>query len=143
MSLVVLTIIMAFGVVLTLGYAAINYFTVKRLDEGNERMRQIAAAIRLGASTFINYEYRVVAAISAVIAVILGVLISWQMAVAFVIGAIMSGTAGFVGMKIATYSNVRVTNMAEKTRNLGETLKVAYRGGTVMGLSVGGFYNLD
>ncbi|MBP6137191.1 MAG: sodium-translocating pyrophosphatase [Clostridiaceae bacterium] len=139
MSLVVLTIIMAFGVVLTLGYAAINYFTVKRLDEGNERMRQIAAAIRLGASTFINYEYRVVAAISAVIAVILGVLISWQMAVAFVIGAIMSGTAGFVGMKIATYSNVRVTNMAEKTRNLGETLKVAYRGGTVMGLSVGGF----
>jgi len=43
MSLVVLTIIMAFGVVLTLGYAAINYFTVKRLDEGNERMRQIAA----------------------------------------------------------------------------------------------------
>ena len=79
MSLVVLTIIMAFGVVLTLGYAAINYFTVKRLDEGNERMRQIAAAIRLGASTFINYEYRVVAAISAVIAVILGVLISWQL----------------------------------------------------------------
>ncbi|MGI6508047.1 MAG: sodium-translocating pyrophosphatase [Saccharofermentanales bacterium] len=139
MSLVVLTIIMAFGVVLTLGYAAINYFTVKRLDEGNERMRQIAAAIRLGASTFINYEYRVVAAISAVIAVILGVLISWQMAVSFVVGAIMSATAGFVGMRIATYSNVRVTNTAEKTRNLGETLKVAYRGGTVMGLSVGGF----
>jgi len=66
-------------------------------------MRQIAAAsshwVLLLLSTT---SYRVVAAISAVIAVILGVLISWQMAVAFVIGAIMSGTAGFVGMKIAT-----------------------------------------
>ncbi len=139
MSLVVFTIIMVFGVVLALGYAAINFFTVKRMDEGNERMQEIAAAIRLGASTFINYEYRVVGSISAVLAVILAILISWQMAVAFVIGAIMSATAGFVGMKIATYSNVRVTNTAEKTRNLAETLKIAYRGGSVMGLSVGGF----
>ncbi len=139
MSLVVLTIIMAFGVVLTLGYAAINYFAVKRMEEGNERMREIASAIRLGASTFINYEYRVVAMIAAVIAVILGVLIHWQMAVSFVIGAIMSGMAGFVGMRIATYANVRVTNTAQKTRSLADTLKVAYRGGTVMGLSVGGF----
>ncbi|HNZ64031.1 MAG TPA: sodium/proton-translocating pyrophosphatase, partial [Bacillota bacterium] len=108
-------------------------------EEGNERMREIASAIRLGASTFINYEYRVVAMIAAVIAVILGVLIHWQMAVSFVIGAIMSGMAGFVGMRIATYANVRVTNTAQKTRSLADTLKVAYRGGTVMGLSVGGF----
>lgn len=139
MSLVILTIIMAFGTALALGYAAINYYAVKKMDEGTERMQEIAAAIRLGASTFINYEYRVVAIIAAIITVILGVMITWQMAVAFVIGAIMSALAGFIGMKIATYSNVRVTNRARETRDLGETLKVAYRGGTVMGLCVGGF----
>lgn len=139
MSLVVLTIIIAAGVVLALGYAAINFYAVKRMEEGTERMQEIAAAIRLGASTFINYEYRIVALISLIIAIILGVLIAWQMAVTFVFGAIMSALAGYIGMKIATYSNVRVTNKARETRSLGETLKVAYRGGTVMGLSVGGF----
>ncbi|HPX93750.1 MAG TPA: sodium-translocating pyrophosphatase [Bacillota bacterium] len=139
MSLVILTVIMAFGTVLALGYAAINYYAVKRMDEGTERMQEIAAAIRLGASTFINYEYRVVAIIAAIISVILGILITWQMAVAFIVGAVMSALAGFIGMKIATYSNVRVTNKARESRSLSETLKVAYRGGTVMGLCVGGF----
>ncbi len=139
MSLVILTIIMAFGTVLALGYAAINYYAVKRMDEGTERMQEIALAIRIGASTFINYEYRVVAVIAAIITVVLGILITWQMAAAFVVGAIMSALAGFIGMKIATYSNVRVTNKARESRSLSETLKVAYRGGTVMGLCVGGF----
>ena len=139
MSLVILTVIMAFGTVLALGYAAINYYAVKRMDEGTERMQEIAAAIRLGASTFINYEYRVVAIIAAIISVILGILITWQMAVAFIVGAVMSALAGFIGMKIAIYSNVRVTNKARESRSLSETLKVAYRGGTVMGLCVGGF----
>lgn len=139
MSVVILTIIMVFGTVLALGYAAVNYFAVKRMEEGTERMQEIAAAIRLGAATFINYEYKIVAIIAAIIAVVLGVMITWQMAIAFVIGAVMSALAGFIGMKIATYSNVRVTNVARETRSLGDTLKVAYRGGTVMGLCVGGF----
>ncbi|HZK28877.1 MAG TPA: sodium-translocating pyrophosphatase [Clostridia bacterium] len=139
MSLVILTIIVSFGVVAALTYAAINFYAVKRMDEGTERMQEIAAAIRLGAATFINYEYKVVAVIAGVIAVILGVMITWQMAISFLIGAVMSALAGFIGMKIATYSNVRVTNRARETHNLGETLKVAYRGGTVMGLCVGGF----
>ena len=139
MSLVILTIIVSFGVISALTYAAVNFYAVKRMDEGTDRMKEIAAAIRGGAATFINYEYRVVAMIAAVIAVVLGVMITWQMAVAFVIGAIMSALAGYIGMKIATYSNVRVTNKARITRSLGETLKVAYRGGTVMGLCVGGF----
>ncbi len=139
MSLVILTIVMAFGTALALGYAAINFYAVKRMDEGTERMQEIAEAIRIGANTFINYEYRIVAIIAVIIAVVLGVMITWQMAVAFVIGAVMSALAGYIGMKIATYSNVRVTNKARETRSLSETLKVAYRGGTVMGLSVGGF----
>ena len=124
---------------LALAYAAFNFFAVKKLDEGTDRMKEIASAIRIGADSFINYEYKIVAIIAVVIAAVLVVLISWQTAVAFIIGATMSATAGFVGMKIATYANVRVTNKARETGSLGETLKVAFRGGSVMGLCVGGF----
>jgi K(+)-stimulated pyrophosphate-energized sodium pump len=122
-----------------LGYAMFNFFVVKRMDEGTDRMKEIASAIRVGADTFIRYEYKMVAIIVAVIAVLLVVLISWQTAIAFVVGAVMSASAGWVGMKIATYANVRVSNKARLTGNLGETLKVAFRGGSVMGLCVGGF----
>lgn len=139
MSTVFFTIVMSFAVVLALAYAAFNYFSIRRLPEGTERMQEIAGAIRHGAITFLNYEYRLILIISAIIAVILGVFISWQMAVAFVLGATMSGVSGWVGMKIATHANVRVTNEARTTGSLGSTLKVAYRGGSVMGLSVGGF----
>ncbi len=124
---------------LALGYACINFYAVKRLEEGTERMIEIGQAIRLGANTFINYEYKVVAIIGAIIAVILAAVISWQGACAFVIGAIMSASAGYVGMKIATYANVRVTNKARETGKLGDTLKVAFKGGSVMGLCVAGF----
>ncbi len=124
---------------LALGYAAYSFFYVKKMEEGTDRMKEIAAAIRLGANTFINYEYKIIAIIAAVVAVALVLLISWQSAIAFLIGATMSACAGYVGMKVATYANVRVTNKARLTGNLGDTLKVAFRGGSVMGLSVGGF----
>ncbi len=121
-----------------LSYAAINFFSVKKLDEGTDRMKTIAGEIRLGANTFINYEYRVVAVVASVIVVILALLISWSSAVAFLIGAVMSASAGYIGMKIATYANVRVTNKARTTKSLSETLKVAFKGGSVMGLCVSG-----
>ncbi len=121
-----------------LSYAAINFFAVKKLDEGTDRMKTIAGEIRLGANTFINYEYRVVAIVALIIIVILALLISWSSAVAFLIGAVMSASAGFIGMKIATYANVRVTNKARTTKSLPETLKVAFKGGSVMGLCVSG-----
>ncbi len=122
-----------------LGYAAINYFSVRKMEEGTEKMQEIAAAIREGANTFINYEYKIVAMIAGIITIILAVLISWSTAAAFAIGAIMSATAGWVGMKVATYANVRVTNKARTTKSLPETLKVAFKGGSVMGLAVAGF----
>lgn len=125
--------------ILALSYAAINFYSVKKLDEGSDRMIEIAKEIRLGANTFINYEYKVVAIIGAIIAIVLGIVISWQGACAFVIGAVMSASAGYIGMKIATYSNVRVTNTARTTKKLSDTLKVAYKGGSVMGLCVAGF----
>lgn len=134
-----LLIIVMFAVVLAIGYAALNFFLVRKLKEGNERMQEIAAAIREGANAFIRYEYKIVAIIGAAIAAVLALVISWETGVAFVLGALMSSAAGFVGMKIATYANVRVANTANETRNTGKTLKVAFRGGSVMGLCVAGF----
>ena len=122
-----------------LGFAAYNFFFVKKLDEGTSAMKEIAAAIREGANAFINYEYKVLYLVVAVVAVIMAVVTSWESAVALVIGSIMSGCAGFVGMRIATYANVRVSNEARVTRKLGKTLQVAFRGGSVMGLCVAGF----
>lgn len=136
MSLLTLVILAAIA---ALAFAAYNYFVIKKMDEGTERMQEIAAAIRTGADAFIRYEYKVLIGICIVVAVVLGVVVSWQAGCCFVIGAIMSGCAGWFGMKSATYSNVRVSNEARKTKSLGSTLKVAFRGGSVMGLCVGGF----
>lgn len=131
---------------LALGYAAFNFIGVKKMEEGTDRMSEIAAAIRVGANAFINYEYRIIAVVVAVIAVVFAAIFSveyegfsWEPSVCFVIGVIMSALAGYVGMKIATYANVRVSNTARMTKNIGETLKVALKGGSVMGLCVGGF----
>lgn len=134
-----LLIIVGAAVILACAYAAFNYLTVKKLKEGTERMEEIAGAIRIGANAFINYEYKIVAIIGACIAAVLAAFISWQTGIAFVIGAVMSASAGYVGMKIATYANVRVANRANETRDIGKTLKVAFKGGSVMGLCVAGF----
>ena len=135
-----LILLVAIGAaILALGYAAINFFSVKKLDEGTDRMKEIASAIRIGANAFLSYEMRIIVIVGAIVAVIIAFLVSWQAAIAFLIGATMSECAGYVGMKIATYANVRVTNRARTTSDLGKTLKVAFKGGSVMGLCVGGF----
>ena len=139
MELYWLLVIAGAAVILAVACAALNYFVTKKLSEGTERMQEIAAAIRVGANAFIKYEYKIVAIIGSVVAVILVAFVSWQTGIAFVIGALVSAAAGFVGMKIATYANVRVTNAANDTRDTGKTLKVAFRGGSVMGLCVAGF----
>lgn len=139
MELDLFLIIVGAAVILACAYAAFNYLTVRKLKEGSERMQEIAGAIRVGANAFINYEYRIVAIIGGIIAAILAAFISWQTGIAFVIGAVMSAAAGYVGMKIATYANVRVANCANETRDIGKTLKVAFKGGSVMGLCVAAF----
>ncbi len=137
MNSVILVVLLA--AILALAFAAFNYKTVKALQEGTPLMSEIAGAIRVGASAFIRYEYRVLYTVVAAVAVILALVTSWQSAAAFLIGSAMSGCAGFIGMKIATYANVRVSNTARETGSIGKTVKVAFRGGSVMGLSVGGF----
>jgi len=139
MSINLLLIIVGVAVILAISYAVFNFFCVKKMEEGTDRMGEIAGAIRIGANAFIKYEYKLVAIIGSVIAVVVFLVISWQAAIAFVIGAVMSASAGWVGMKIATYANVRVTNKARESGDLGKTLKVAFKGGSVMGLCVAGF----
>ena len=124
--------------VAALGFAAINFSSVKKLEEGTPRMQEIAKKIREGADTFVKYELKVICIVAIFIILALGILVSWECALAFLIGATMSECAGFVGMRIATYANVRVSNTARVTKNLGQTLKVAFKGGSVMGLCVGG-----
>lgn len=142
-ALLILVIVAA---LLALGYAAFNFIGVKNLDEGTDRMKEIAAAIRVGANAFITYEYKIIAVVVVIIAIAFAAIFtvqygefSWEPSVCFMIGVIMSAAAGWVGMKIATYANVRVSNTARNTKNIGSTLKVALKGGSVMGLCVGGF----
>ena len=127
------------AVVGALSFAAVNFYGVKRLDTGTALMQEIAAAIQDGADAFIRHEYKIIGMIAIIIAVVLSVVVSWYTGVAFLLGALMSGSAGWIGMKIATLANVRVSNRARETGSLGKTLQVAFRGGSVMGLSVGGF----
>ena len=142
-ALLILVIVAA---LLALGYAAFNFIGVKKLDEGTDRMSEIAEAIRVGANAFITYEYKIIGIVVVIIAIIFVAIFSvqygkfsWEPSVCFIIGVVMSASAGWVGMKIATYANVRVSNTARKTKNIGSTLKVALKGGSVMGLCVGGF----
>lgn len=127
------------AVLLALSVAFYNFHAVKKLDAGTDLMKEIAAAIQEGANAFIHHEYKVIARIAVLIALILGIVVDWYVGVAFVFGATMSAVAGFIGMRIATIANVRVSNKARESKSLGKTLKVAFQGGSVMGLSVGGF----
>ena len=141
-----LLILVIVASLIALGYAAFNFIGIKKLDEGTDRMSEIASAIRVGANAFITYEYKIIAIVVAIITVVFAIIFSvqygnfsWEPSVCFVIGVVMSAAAGWVGMKIATYANVRVSNTARLTKDIGSTLKIALKGGSVMGLCVGGF----
>lgn len=79
-------------------------------------MKGIASRIRMGAVTFLNYEFRIIAVIGVAVALLMGLVVGWYVAVAFLIGAAMSSLAAVVGMRIATYANVRVSNTARTTK---------------------------
>ncbi|MCL2748241.1 MAG: sodium-translocating pyrophosphatase [Oscillospiraceae bacterium] len=109
---------------------------INKNEEGNDRMREIASYIREGAMAFLKREYRVIAIFAAAMFVILLLLISIETAVSFLVGAIFSMLAGIFGMRAATKANVRTAAAARKEMNLA--LKIAFRGGAVMGLCVVG-----
>ncbi len=132
-------VLLATVVGVSLLFTIINYLLVKRLPDGNAKMREISQAIREGANTFIRNEYRIIFYIGICAALLLSVVIAWYVGLSFALGSLMSALAGWVGMKVATITNVRVANRARESKSLGKTLKVAFQGGSVMGLAVSGF----
>jgi K(+)-stimulated pyrophosphate-energized sodium pump len=133
---VVLVPIGAAGV-LALIWAAFLIVWVLRQPPGNERMQEIAHAIQEGASAYLNRQYTIIAAIGLVIYVFLTFTLSWQTGVLFLMGAILSGAAGYVGMNISVRANVRTAEAARGGVN--PALRLAFRGGAVTGLIVVGF----
>lgn len=126
-------------VTLAISYAVFNYYNVKAKTEGTKEMQEIAEAIRIGANAFIMHEYKILITISVLLALLLGIFISYSTGIAFAVGVVMSASAGWIGMKIATYSNVRVTNEARTTGRISKTVHVALKGASVMGLCVAAF----
>ena len=134
-----MVIVVFIAVAIALLAALYNYFRVKKNEAGTDLMKEIASEIQVGANAFLMHEFKVIVIVAAIVAVVLWVVVAWYVAVAFLLGAVLSASAGFIGMKTATIANVRVSNMARTTRSLGKTLKVAFQGGSVMGLCVGAF----
>ncbi len=103
-------------------------------DPGTERMQEISKAIQEGAAAFLTREYRVLAFFVAGLFVVLGLAIGWMTGVAFLTGALLSGTAGFIGMYVATRANARTAHAAKS--GVAKALTVAFRSGLTMGLTV-------
>ncbi|MEO0335576.1 MAG: sodium-translocating pyrophosphatase, partial [Pseudomonadota bacterium] len=121
--------------VVGLGFAFYSYMAVVRQSAGTDKMIAIGDEIHLGAMTFLKAEYSKLIVFVAIIAALLVVGFNIQTAAAFVVGALASGLAGFIGMKAATKGNVR-TAAAAKDKGVAAALLVAFNGGAVMGLSV-------
>jgi K(+)-stimulated pyrophosphate-energized sodium pump len=117
--------------------SAFFYFRVKALPEGNETMNRIGGYIREGAMAFLARQYRALAVFGGVVFVLIGFSLGWIPAASFLTGAFLSLLAGFIGMKAATYANVRTAQSA-RSGNKPNTLLVALDGGAVMGLAVAG-----
>jgi K(+)-stimulated pyrophosphate-energized sodium pump len=119
--------------------AAVVVFFVRyvlRQDQGSDRIKEISAAIREGGLAFIHREYRTLSIVVVIIAIVLAVIpaLGWRLSVAFIFGALCSMGAGYAGMNMALRSNGRTCAAAQKGLNQG--LRVSFRGGAVMGLTV-------
>ena len=117
------------------------YLTKKvgRQDAGTDRMKEIAAFIHEGARAFLTAEYKILIIFVAVLFILIGVGIgNWVTAVCFLVGALFSTVAGYIGMNVATKANVR-TAAAAKDSGMNKALSIAFSGGAVMGMSVVGF----
>ncbi len=119
-------------------FAFIKTGIINKSDAGNDRMKEIAGAIAEGAKAFLFAEYKILIIFVAVLFLILGFGINWLTAVCFIIGALLSTLAGYVGMTVATKANVRTANAAKES-GMNKALSIAFSGGAVMGLCVVGF----
>jgi len=124
------------GGALAVVFAAVLTAVVLRQPPGNARMLEIAAAIQEGASAYLNRQYTVIAVIGVVIAVIIGVALNPVTAVLYVVGAVCSAAAGYVGMNVSVRANLRTAEAARG--GLNKAMSIAFRGGAVTGFMVVG-----
>jgi K(+)-stimulated pyrophosphate-energized sodium pump len=122
---------------LALLFAVFLIFWVLRQPEGNDQMKEIAKAIQEGASAYLNRQYTIISGIGAVIFIFLTFTLGWKTGVLFLIGAVLSGAAGYVGMNISVRSNLRTAEAARG--GINPALQLAFRGGAVTGFFVVGF----
>ena len=130
-----------FGI-LALIYTFVQSAWVSKQNAGNDRMKEISGHIADGAMAFLKAEYKIMLYFVVIVSILLGVMGAsnanshWSIGLAFIVGAILSALAGFIGMKIATKANVRTAEAAKTS--LSKALKVSFTGGSVMGMGVAG-----
>src|SRR5512132_4110474 len=117
-------------------YGAVTARTVLACSTGTDRMRQISAAVQEGAAAYLNRQYTTIGIVGIVVAIILLFVFDWTVAVGYLIGAVLSGAAGYIGMNISVRSNLRVADGARQ--GLARGLDVAFKAGAVTGMLVAG-----